>query len=64
VGERVSVDRVSGAAPGLYLLGEALCVWGSENTDLGRVSEGIGQVVQESGDGLGDADGCQDTGAK
>jgi hypothetical protein len=62
--DRVGINWVCGAAPGLDLLSEALCVWGRENTDFGSVAEGIRQVVQKSSDGLCDTDGCKNAGAK
>ena len=64
MGYRVGINWVSGAAPGLDLLGEALCVWWREDTDFGSVAEGIRQVVQKSSDGLCDTDGCKNAGAK
>jgi hypothetical protein len=51
-------------APGLDLLGNALCVGGNEDAKLGRVHERIRQVVEESGDGLGNTNRGQNAGAE
>ncbi len=51
------VNRVGGAAPGLDLLGNTLCVGGGENAELGRVAKGVREVVQEGSDSLCDANG-------
>jgi hypothetical protein len=64
MGDRVGVNRVSGAAPSLYLLGDLLRVRGSENAEFGRVAERVRQVVEESGDSLGYADRGKDAGAE
>ena len=53
----MGVDRVGGAAPGLNLLGNTLCVGGGENAELGRVAKGVREVIQEGSDGLCDANG-------
>ena len=60
----VGIDRVGGAAPSLNLLDNALCVGGGENAELGRVTEGVRQVIQECRDSLCDADGSEDAGAE
>ena len=39
-------------------------MWGCENADLGGIAKGVGQVVEKGRDSLGNAYGCEDTGAK
>jgi hypothetical protein len=39
-------------------------VWGCKYADLGDIAKGVGQVVEKGRDGLGNAYGCEDTGAK
>jgi hypothetical protein len=62
VGERVDVNGVGGTAPSLKLLGDFLCVRWGEDTDDPGVFEGVGEKIQKSGDGIGEADRSEDTG--
>jgi hypothetical protein len=64
MGDRMSIDRVSGAAPSLDLLGDSLRVRGSKNAEFGRIAERVRQVVEECGDRLGYADRGKDAGAE
>jgi hypothetical protein len=64
VDERVGIYRVGWSTPGLDLLGEALGVGGCEDSNLGAVAERFRQVIQQSGDGLGDPDGREDPGTE
>jgi hypothetical protein len=64
MGEGMSVDGVGGPAPCLDLLGNALGVGRGENTELGEIPVGVGQVIEELGDSLGDTDRGEDAGAE
>ena len=58
------VNGVGRAAPGLELLGDFLGVGWSEDANDAGVFEGIGEVVQKSGDSIGEANRGEDTGAE
>jgi hypothetical protein len=62
VGERVDVNGVGGMTPSLKLLGDFLGVRWSEYADDPGVFEGVGEKIQKSGDGIGEADRGEDTG--
>jgi hypothetical protein len=64
VGKRVGIDGIGGAAPGLDLLGNALSVGRCEDTELGAVTEVVGQMVEQGGYGLGNPNRGKDAGAQ
>jgi hypothetical protein len=64
MGEGVIVDGVSGSAPRLNLLGDALGMGRGEDTEFGKVPERVRQVVEELGDDLGDTDWGEDAGSE
>ena len=61
-GEGVNVDGVGGVTPSLELLGNLLGVWWGEDANDPGVFEGVGEKIQKSGDGIGEADRSEDTG--
>jgi hypothetical protein len=60
----VGVDGVSGGPPSLDLLGNALRVGRGKNADFGGGAESGGKIVEQVGDGVGQAGGSEDAGAK
>jgi hypothetical protein len=64
MGEGMSVDGVGGPAPCLDLLRNALGMGRGEYTELGEIPEGVGQVIEELGDSLGDTDRGEDAGTE
>ena len=58
------IDGVGGAAPGLDLLGNALSVGRCEDAEFGTVAEVVGQVVEQGGYSLGNANWGEDAGTK
>ncbi len=60
----MSVDWVRGAPQSLDLLCDSLCVGRSENTELGGGAESGWEVVEQVGDGVRQAGGCEEAGAE
>ena len=61
--ERVDINGVRRAAPGLDLLGNLLGMWGGEDTGDAGIAEGVWQRVQQLGDSIGEANRGENTGA-
>jgi hypothetical protein len=64
VGDRVNVNWVSGAAPGLNLLGDFLGVRRCKDTSSASVTERVGQEVKEMRYSVRKADRCEHAKAK
>ena len=64
VGEGVNVDGIGRMTPGLYLLSHFLRVWRGENANYASGFEGLGEVIQKSGDSVRKTDGGEDTWAE
>jgi hypothetical protein len=64
VGEGVNVDGVGGVTPSLELLGNLLGVWWGEDANDPGIVEGVGEIIQKSGDCIGQAGGGEDTRAE
>ena len=60
VGEGVNVDGIGRMTPGLYLLSYFLRVWRGEDANYASGLEGLGEVIQKSGDSVRETDWCED----